>query len=78
MKNWDLSSGAAKLELAMKSIKTADYEAEQYWGDAAHQKFRDTYIDPLEPKIRNMLEAIHRISEVFESADRQCGTSDRL
>ena len=75
MKSWDFSSGAAKLELAMKAIQVADAEAEQYWDDAAHEKFQETYLDPLEPKIRSMLEAIHRISEVFAIAERQCGIS---
>jgi len=75
MKSWDFTSGAAKLELAMKSMQTADAEAEQYWDDAAHEKFREAYLEPLEPKVRNMLEAIHRIAEVFEMAERQCGMS---
>jgi hypothetical protein len=75
MKSWDFSSGAAKLELAMKAIQIADSESEQYWNDAAHQKFRETYLEPLEPKVRSMLEAIHRISEVFDAAERQCGIS---
>ena len=75
MKSWDFTSGAAKLELAMKAIQTADAAVEQYWDDAAHQKFQETYIEPLEPKVRCMLEAIHRMSEVFEAAERQCGMS---
>jgi hypothetical protein len=73
MKNWDFSTGAAKIELAMKSLQIADAEAERYWSDAAHQKFRENYLDPVEPKVRSMLEAIHRITGVFETADRQCG-----
>jgi hypothetical protein len=75
MKTWDFSTGAAKLELAMKALQLADSELEPYWTDAAHKKFQETYIEPLEPKIRSMLEAIHRVSEVFELAERQCGIS---
>ena len=75
MKSWDFTSGAGKIELAMKSLQIADAEAEQYWSDAAHQKFRETYLEPLDPKVRNMLEAMHRIAEVFEIAERQCGMS---
>ena len=75
MKSWDFASGAAKLELAMKSIQIADADVEQYWDDAAHEKFQETYLEPLDPKIRNMLEAIHRITEVFAIAERQCGMS---
>jgi hypothetical protein len=73
MKNWDLSSGSAKLELAIKTLRIADSQADQYWNDKAHEKFREDYLDPLEPKVRAMLEAIHRIAEVFDTADRHCG-----
>jgi hypothetical protein len=73
MRNWDLSTGSAKLELALKTLGIVDSQADQYWNDAAHQKFREDYLDPLEPKVRGMLEAIHRIAEVFDAADHQCG-----
>jgi hypothetical protein len=73
MKSWDFTSGAAKLELAMKSLQIADAELIQYWDDAAHRKFQEAYLEPLEPKVRNMLEAIHQLTEVFQIAERQCG-----
>jgi hypothetical protein len=73
MKTWDFSSGAAKLELAMKSMQIADANAEQYWDDAAHEKFREDHLEPLEMRIRGMLEAVHRLAEVFGNAEQQCG-----
>jgi hypothetical protein len=73
MKTWDFTSGAAKLELAMKSMQIADANVEQYWDDSAHEKFREDYLEPSETRIRVMLEAIHRLAEVFENAERQCG-----
>lgn len=73
MRNWDLTSGAAKLELAMQSLQTARAEARQYWNDEAHDKFQETYLAPMEPKLRNLLDAVHRLAEVLANAERQCG-----
>jgi hypothetical protein len=73
MKTCDLSAGEAKLELAMESLHTADAEANQYWSDEAHRKFQETYIAPLEPRVRRLLDAIQRLAEVLAAAERQCG-----
>ena len=73
MKSWDLNSGTTKLELAMQSLQVAETEVEQYWTDEAYKKFQETYIAPLEPKVRSLLDAIHRLAEVLASAERQCG-----
>jgi hypothetical protein len=75
MKTWDFTSGAAKLEMAMKSMQIADANAEEYWDDAAHQKFREDHLEPLETRVRTMLDAIKRLAETFAAAERQCGTN---
>jgi hypothetical protein len=77
MKTWDLTSGAAKLELAMQSLQAASAMAEEYWSDDAYRKFRETYIEPMEPKVRNVLDAIHRLRDLLTSAESQCGV-DRM
>jgi hypothetical protein len=76
MRNWDLTSGTAKLGLAMESLIAANNEVEQYWNDEAHAKFQELYIEPLEPKVRNVLDAIRRLSEVLATAERQCGMNN--
>ncbi len=73
MRNWDLNSGASKLELAMQSLFAANAEARQYWCDEAERKFEEAYIAPLEPKVRGVLDAINRLAEVLLAAERQCG-----
>jgi hypothetical protein len=73
MRNWDLNTGASKLELAMQSLFTAHSEVQQYWSDEAQRKFEEAYLLPLEPKMRGVLDAIHRLAEVLSSAERQCG-----
>jgi len=73
MRNWDLNSGASKLELSMQSLLAASAEAQQYWNDPAQRKFQETYLLPLEPKVRSVLDAIHRLAEVLAEAERYCG-----
>jgi hypothetical protein len=73
MKTWDLTSGAAKLGLALQSLQAASAQVEEYWDDAAYRKFREAYISPVEPNVRNVLDTLHRLSEVLVAADRQCG-----
>jgi len=73
MKTWDLSAGASKLKLALDSLHAARGEVEKYWSDQAHRKFQETYVAPLEPKVRNLLDAVQRLAEVLNTADRHCG-----
>ena len=73
MKSWDLATGAGKMELAQERLKAACDEAERYWSDDAYRKFHESYIATVDPKIRNVLDALHRLSEVIAAAERQCG-----
>ncbi len=68
-----MNSGASKLELAMQSLFAAHAEAQQYWSDEAQRKFQEAYLAPVEPKVRGLLDAIHRLAEVLAAAERQCG-----
>jgi hypothetical protein len=73
VKTWDLTAGAGKLELALESLHTARIEVEKYWSDEAERKFQGTYVTPLEPKVRSLLDALQRLGEVLAAAERQCG-----
>jgi hypothetical protein len=78
MKSWDLTSGASKLDMAIQSLRMASVEAEQYWSDEAQHKFHESYILPLEPTVRNVLDSIHRLEEVMINAERHCGMNSNL
>jgi hypothetical protein len=78
MRNWDLTSGLAKLDLAMDNLLAASHEAEQYWNDDARRKFQGTYIEPLEPRVRGVIDAVRRLAEVLANAERQCGIDSNL
>ena len=74
MKNWDINAAGAKLELAQKTFRTTYAAVDPQWTDAARRDFSETYLAPLEPNVKNMLEAIARLTEVFSAADRQCSS----
>jgi uncharacterized protein YukE len=72
MRLWDLTGGAAKLELALKTLQTKTAEIGEAWGDDAYTRFLETYLEPIEPRLKTMIDAIHRLSEVLNTAERQC------
>ena len=72
MRLCDLPAGAAKLELALKTFRNKAAEIGDAWNDDAYQRFLETYMDPIEPRLKTMVDAIHRLSEVLNAAERQC------
>ena len=72
MKSCDLASGAAKLELAIKSLRTALSAVEEQWNDEMHRKFQETHVAPIEPSVRKMFDAIARMAEAIAAAERDC------
>ncbi len=76
MRPWDLTSGAAKLELALKTLQIKTADIGESWSDEAYSRFLETYIEPIEPRMKTMIDAIHRLSEVLNTAQRQCGDGE--
>jgi hypothetical protein len=73
MKTWDLTAGAGKLDMALETLHTAGVEVEKSWNDEANRKFQEMYLVPLKPKVHALLDAIQRLAEVLDTADRHCG-----
>ena len=61
MKNADLNASAAKLELALKTFRTTFAAVDPQWTDAARRDFQETYLEPMEPKVKNMLAGHYRV-----------------
>jgi hypothetical protein len=74
VKNFDINSGAARIELALKSYRTTFSAVDPQWTDAARHDFEKTYLAPIEPNVKNMLDAVARLAEVLAAAERQCGS----
>jgi len=74
MKTWDLNSGSAQLELAMKSLRLALREVKTEWDDEAIRKFEERYLHPLQPRVVRTLDSVHRLSEVLARAEHEIGS----
>ena len=76
MRLWDLTAGAAKLELAVETLQSKVAEIGEAWTDEAYARFLETYLEPIRPRMKTVLDAIHRLSEVLNAAERQCRDED--
>jgi hypothetical protein len=76
MRPCDLTPGAAKLELALKTLETKAADIGEAWSDDAFGRFLEAYLEPLRPRLRTIIDAIHRVSEVVNAAERQCRDDD--
>jgi len=72
MRLWDLTGGAAKLDMALKTLKTKAADIGEAWSDEAYAQFLENYLEPIEPRMQTMIDAIHRLAEVLNTAERQC------
>jgi hypothetical protein len=72
VKSCDISSGAAKLELAIKSLRVTLSAVGNQWTDQTHRQFDEEHLAPIEPAVRKMFDAIARMAEAIAAAERDC------
>ena len=72
MRRWDLAAGTAKMEMAYKQLQAASADIAESWADETNRRFVETYLAPVEPRLKVLLDAIHRLAEVLANAERQC------
>lgn len=75
MRLWDFRSPAARLHDALDMLKKTTESLRERWNDPAMEFFRSQYLTPLEAKVREAIEAIGRLDEVFAEAAKECGES---
>jgi hypothetical protein len=76
MKGGDLSSGAAKLALALKHLHQKWDSASDSWDDATARAFHKEHIEPLTPRVKETLEAVGRLAELLSRAVRDVSDND--
>jgi hypothetical protein len=72
MKIADLTSGAAKIATAYKTLRLHWESTKEHWHDDNRRRFEEDYLDPLEPQVAAALEAIGNLSEVMRRAEQEC------
>ncbi len=75
MRGSDVYSSAAKLETALKTFQATLAAVDPQWTDVARREFQETYLEPMQPTVKDMLEAITRLAGVLTAAESQCGSS---
>jgi len=75
MRLWDFRSPAGRLHEALDMLKKTTESLRERWNDPAMDFFRNTYLGPLEAKVREALEAISRLDQTFAEAAKECGES---
>lgn len=73
MRLWDFRSPAARLHDAFDMLKKVTEGLAERWNDPAMDFFRTHYLVPLEANVREAIEAIGRLDEVFSEAAKECG-----
>jgi hypothetical protein len=68
----DLVTGGQKLSEALKNLQLHWEATKEHWQDAASRRFEEQHLITLEPKVHLTLDAIARLAEVMERAQREC------
>jgi hypothetical protein len=76
MKVCDLTSAAAKLDLAIQALKRKKAEAMAQWSDPVSRNLDQRFLAPLEPRFQRAMDAIDRLSQILAEAERQCGSRE--
>jgi hypothetical protein len=71
VKKWDFTTGAARLDLALRALQLAWNDAGELWNDETSRAFRDKYLHPLEPRVRRAMDAVQHMAEIFSAAERE-------
>ena len=75
MKTCDLSGPTGKLQMGLQALHEACRDVEESWNDETYRRFQETYTAPLEPQVKNLLDAVRRLAQTLAAAEQQC--SDR-
>ena len=68
----DLTTGAAKLNKSVEILQESWADTKEHWDDENSRNFEENYLDPLGPQIKMALDAINRVAEVLQRAEREC------
>jgi uncharacterized protein YukE len=77
VKEWDLHTPAAKIEMALKTLQTTIGAVNERWNDQARRKFDEEHLSAIEPRVKGFLDALEKLAETLNAAQRQCGEEER-
>ncbi|MBN1851170.1 MAG: hypothetical protein JW829_00540 [Pirellulales bacterium] len=77
MKQFDLVTGAAKLQEALENLQLQWQQSADQWRDNVSHQFAKNHLDPLSPIIKSTVDAIGRMANVIDQAERDCLDQER-
>jgi hypothetical protein len=72
MRKCDLTTGAARIQHALKDLETVWNEQHDQWNDAVSRRFREHHLEPMIPPVKLALDAIARMHLLLDEAQRDC------
>lgn len=72
MRGWDLTTGRARLDLALDALRKTNAAVAEHWDDHTHRQFEEHYVLSLEPLLKRTLDAIKRLEAELRKAEREC------
>lgn len=67
-----VESSRTRLQQSIKDLMLKWDKANAYWDDTVSRDFKETVLDPLEPKIRVTMEAMEEMSGLLQRVKREC------
>ena len=61
-----------RLQQTLKDLMHRWEKTNEDWDDQVSSAFRKEYLDPLEPRIKTTMEAMHGMSEMLKKMKRDC------
>ncbi len=67
-----LDTGRYQLYSAMKTLREQWDAAGEHWQDVVRQQFTEKFWDVLEPRVRDTVAAIDRLTQIVTRARQEC------
>ncbi len=68
-----LNSGRTRLQGALKELQVRWDQVQAKWDDRNSERFSRRHLQPLEPKIRNAMNAMENMDTILSKVRRDCG-----
>ncbi len=67
-----IESSRTRLQQSIKDLMLKWDKANVYWDDKVSRDFKETVLNPLEPKIRVTMEAMEEMAGLLQKLKRDC------
>jgi len=62
-----------RLQQTVKELMMRWEKANVDWDDKVSREFKETFLDPLDPKVKTTMDAMEKMSEQLKRLKRDCG-----